>query len=113
MFILQKFSQFLKTLDDGDMPSPVKQQNPYEALSNISGAFEEFSFNESPQKPVTSLLRNDDDGEHRDDVDVEVEDEETFELEFKQHKRHYYMEKFDMDIVDKYVYFEKLCLFCF
>jgi len=30
-----------------------------------------------------------------------MDEEEAFQLEFKQHKRHYYMEKFDMDIVDE------------
>ena len=90
LFSFQKFSELLKTLD-GDITKP----NPA-----ISKKFDEFSFAESQQKSVSATKPHDeeqcDDGD-----DVEVEDEETYELEFKHHKRHYYMEKFDMEVVDK------------
>ena len=32
------------------------------------------------------------------DVEYEMDNEEMFELEFKQHKRHYYVDKFEMEI---------------
>lgn len=82
-------------------PSPIKLQNPYEPLANISGAYDDYSFDESPLKPTDSLVNDTVVIEDNREEDVEIEDEETFELEFKQHKRHYYMEKFDMDIVDE------------
>ncbi|XP_047139268.1 5'-3' exoribonuclease 1 isoform X1 [Hydra vulgaris] len=63
----------------------------YSINANISGAFDELSLNLTPEKPGKLKTLND---------DIEVEDDETFELEFQQHKRHYYMEKFDMDIAD-------------
>ena len=85
----------------GNSPNSIKLQNPYEPLANISGVYDDYSFDESPLKSTTSLVDDTVVIEDNREEDVEIEDEETFELEFKQHKRHYYMEKFDMDIVDE------------
>lgn len=41
-----------------------------------------------------SLLQQEADAE----VEYEMDNDEMFELEFKQHKRHYYVDKFEMEI---------------
>lgn len=80
-------------LKSGEKGSPEKKK-----FSKFLVSLDEDEFLHSPDKAPKNVNGNEDgDG---DGDDVEVEDEETFELEFKQHKRHYYMEKFDMDIVD-------------
>ena len=67
----------------------------------MSGALDDYSLLESPGKPEkkhnkTSLLQQEGDAE----VEYEMDNEEMFELEFKQHKRHYYVDKFKMDIIN-------------
>lgn len=71
--------------------------NPYAVLSDLSGDnVENVSMGSSPRKPLKEIP------EPR--FDDDIDDKETFDLEFKQHKRHYYMEKFDLDIVDELVF---------
>ncbi|XP_066932891.1 5'-3' exoribonuclease 1-like isoform X3 [Clytia hemisphaerica] len=84
----------------------VGTENPYAALANVSGAFDDFSLLETPPKQKKKPLKISLDPE----VDIEdMDEEEVFQLEFKQHKRHYYMEKFDMDIVEDSA-IQKICL---
>ena len=88
---------------EDDIMMPVR--NPYMALADVSDAFDD-SLMSSPQRIVDNDDMEDDELENRFSglgfKDTEG-GEDIFELEFRQHKRAYYIEKFDIPVADELV----------
>ena len=86
----------------------MRNENPYAALENMSGALDDISLSKSPKQDLKQIPRyppSPSSGSSQvvgadTEVEYEMDHEEMFELEFKQHKRHYYIDKFKMEVLN-------------
>ena len=84
----------------------IPVRNPYMALADVSDAFDDSAFDTS-QRTLELESGNDKKLESLfGDLGFKDLDggEELFELEFRQHKRAYYVEKFEVPVADEYVF---------
>ncbi|XP_065061196.1 5'-3' exoribonuclease 1-like [Rhopilema esculentum] len=94
-----KFSKLVSQVEE-EIMIPVR--NPYMALADVSDAFDDSAFDTSQR--TLELESGNDEKLERLFGDLGFKDldggEELFDLEFRQHKRAYYVEKFEVPVAD-------------
>ena len=92
----------MSQLDDDEIDALTeKSQTNYLALADISDAFDDSIVGSPSPKKKPSHQRDEKLSELFKSARLEDEDGDTFELEFKQNKRNYYLEKFNLSLVSE------------